>query len=96
MRLAIIQIWEESFSDNSISPDGCTLHIDKEYRNRYVENFYNNRTNEIPDTYERIVGRESFVKISEELWDLVSINKTIRVTEVEFNNLIGFKKIQPA
>lgn len=96
MRLAIIQIWEESFNDNSISPDGCTLHIDKGYRNKYVENFYNNRTEEIPDTYERIVGTESFVKISEELWDLLSINKNIRITEVEFNNLLGFKKIQPA
>jgi len=50
----------------------------------------------LANTYERIVGRESFVKISEELWDILSINKNIRITEVEFNNLIGFKKIKQA
>ncbi len=85
-----LQLWEQFLSDGSIQSDGCSLHIDKISRNEYVKE---NTPNPIQN--ERPVGLETEVEVSDEIFDIVSIKKSIRISEVELNNLLNMKIIKP-
>ena len=83
-----LQLWEQFFSDGSIQSDGCSLHIDKMSRDSYItENFNSNS--------ERPVGLETEVEVSDEIFDIVLNQKNIRLSEVELNNLLNMKIINP-
>lgn len=92
--MAILQLWEESDINGEIYPCGCSLHLEKQNRDEYISNFYNNRL-EKESIYERIVGLEVEVDLSEGLKVILSDDKNIRLSEVEFNNLINLKLINP-
>jgi hypothetical protein len=97
MKIATIQLWEVSNSDNSIISDGCSLHIDKTFRDEFVKDIYSSRINtETPESYERISGIETFIKVPENIWNIIDKEKNIRLSEVEFNNLMSLKQIIPA
>lgn len=83
MNLALIQLWE-NFEDNSHQSDGCSLHIDLTHR----DNFINNETDtELP------VGLPSEVHLSDSLWNILQNQGSIRLSEIEMNNLIGLTDI---
>lgn len=97
MKIATIQLWEVSNSDNSIISDGCSLHLDKTFRDEFVKDTYVDRSdNDIPKSYERISGIESFIQVPENIWNIINEEKNIRLSEVEFNNLMNLKQIIPA
>jgi hypothetical protein len=93
MKSAILQIWEESMSDDKIIPDGASLHINENDRNEYVNKVYMFRGSKVPANYNRICGTQVEVSISELLYSKLEITKSIRLEEYEFNNLIKFKEI---
>lgn len=94
MKKAILQIWEESLTDDNIIPDGASLHLDINERNDYVDGFYKYRRDiSVPDSYCRITGEYEEVMISEAIYSKLEITKTILLKENEFNNLINFKEI---
>lgn len=93
MKSAILQIWEESMSDDKIIPDGSSLHINENDRNEYVNKVYMFRGSKVPANYNRICGTQVEVSISELLYSKLEITKSIRLEEYEFNNLIKFKEI---
>lgn len=94
MKKAILQIWEESHSDDNILPDGASLHLDINDRNDYVDSFYKYRGDiPVPEIYSRITGEYEEVMISEAIHNRLQIFRTILLKENEFNNLISFKEI---
>jgi len=94
MNKCIFQFWEESSDDNNSVPDGCSLHTtDIEFKN-YVENLYSNRLNsEIPNQYSKFVGNSFDCFVSDELFERLFKSGTIRLNEVEKNNLIQLEEI---
>lgn len=93
MKTAILQIWEESLSDENLIPDGASLHINNKERDEYVNKVYKFRNNEVPDNYSRVCGVSSEVEISELLFSKLYIVKSIKLEEYEFNNLVKFGEI---
>lgn len=84
----LIQLWETIDQDNQIESDGCSLHIDLDSRNFYINN-------EIRENNERFVGLPSEVKTKDSIYEILKIEKSIRLSEIEMNNLLGLKEIEP-
>jgi len=92
---AILQIWEESISDNII-PDGASLHLEESNLKSFINLVYNNRVGEVPESYSRVVGESSTVEVSETLYNILLQKKTIKLEEYEFNNLVNLNEIKNA
>lgn len=92
--MVIIGFWEESNKDGSIIPDGCSIHLSDKYRTEYIENIYKNRTDEIPDSYERVVDNNGYkAYVSDGIYDKLLLNESIRLTQVEFKNLMNLEEL---
>jgi hypothetical protein len=88
MKKVILQIWEESTIDKC-RQDGCSLHIDNISRDQFIEFVYRNRNlDNIPDSYERIVGLPIEAFVTDYLFNLVFKDKSIRLMTHEMNNLL--------
>lgn len=85
METVLIQLWEISNHDNIIS-DGCSIHIDKINRDSYI--------NDNPDNVEKTVGLPTEVRLSNILYKKLKVEKNIRLSEIETNNLLGLKEIE--
>lgn len=88
MNRALLQVWEESNKKEGIRQDGCSLHIDMEHRNLYIKDVYQNRQDEIPISYDRIVGLPTSVIINDSLYNILLESKNIRLMRYELNNLL--------
>jgi hypothetical protein len=89
MEKILLQRWEESDKLKGTTSDGCTLHLNLIDRDLYVKKHYKDRDiNNIPDTYDRIVGQPIEVLLDEEIYNIL-LENTIRLTEYEMNNMIN-------
>ena len=94
MNKVYLQIWEESIINEVTRPDGCSLHIDLECNKRYLRSIYEFRENvKIPNEYDTAVGEPIEVLVNDNVFELIKIEKTIRLLQNEFNNLIQLKDI---
>lgn len=96
--VVILQHWSYSIREGEeviILNDGSSLHRDKSTLDNYIDSVYKERKskNYIPFEYERIIGKPIAVFISKELRDKVDSEGSIRLTQVEMNNLLTYKKI---
>lgn len=87
MNTILLQLWEIPGTDNSITSDGCSLHTTIENRNSFILSQ--------EETYEKIVGLPTEVEVSNSIFNILIEKKSIRLSEVELNNLIGLKEILP-
>jgi hypothetical protein len=94
MNKVLIQIWEESIREVGTRPDGCSLHIDNQERDRYISSVYEKRTDsKVPDEYDRVVGYPIDALIEDVLFKKLKSEKTIRIEEHSLRNLIGMEEI---
>lgn len=93
MNNLILQIWEQSETGVGVQPDGCSLHIDSNSLNDYIKSFYEQREGEVPDVYERVVGVPIDVFVDDNIFNIVSKLKSVRLQQYEMNNLINLKEI---
>ena len=106
MNKVLLQLWEESntgdpmeclsnrllrVSDHFLS-DGCSLHIDLSSRNNYISTIYGDRSINVSG-YDRIVGDYIEVFVTDSLYDLIIEQKTLKLTESSFQNLLKFEDI---
>jgi len=93
MKKVYLQYWEESERGWGIRPDGCSLHLTEEDRNKYITSIYEQRKNdkEVPYEYDRPVGESIEVMINDNLFEL--IKKSYRLLSFELNNLIKLEEI---
>lgn len=88
MNIALIQLWEVIFEDKTIQSDGCSLHLSEETNKDYLQrSLFSNS--------ERPVGLTTEVEVSEKIFSNLQIFNTIRLSEVEMNNLLNLKDIIP-
>jgi hypothetical protein len=93
MNKVILQIWEVSERGYGTRSDGCSIHTDSENRNNYIKSIYDSRGDMVPNTYDKIIGSELEAFIDDELFKKLNEEKSIRLIEPEFNNLIKFEEI---
>jgi hypothetical protein len=94
MKTILLQFWEESERGWGVKPDGASLHINIETLRNYIKDIYSNRDeNHIPQEYDRIVGNPIEVKVTDSIYEIVSISKTMRIPQYQLNNLIKLKDI---
>jgi hypothetical protein len=93
MKKVYLQYWEESERGWGIRPDGCSLHLTEEDRNKYITSIYEQRKNdkEVPYEYDRPVGELIEVMINDNLFEL--IKESYRLLSFELNNLIKLEEI---
>jgi hypothetical protein len=93
MNKIVLQLWEESNRTNGVLSDGCSLHIDENERNNFIDSIYSNREEEVPDSYSRAVGCSIDVFITDSLFSTIQNKKSIKLSQVEFQNLLVFEDI---
>ena len=93
MNKVFLQLWEESERVWGTRPDGCSVHIDLNTHKLYIEESYKDRSDEVPDTYERVVGNVMVAFVDDSLFDIIEVDKNIRLFENELNNLINLEEI---
>jgi len=94
MNKAILQVWEESNRNDKIYQDGCSIHIDMKHRDMFINTIYENRDcDNLPESYERIVGNPSLIVITDELLEVIEQDKSIRLRSHEMNNLLNLEEI---
>jgi hypothetical protein len=93
MNKVFLQLWEESNTKEGFLSDGCSLHIDLEERKKYISSIYKDRDDNIPNQYDRIVGDEVVVFVDDKIFNLIEIEKSVKLNESSFQNLIKFEEI---
>lgn len=89
MEKVYLQYWEESERGWGVRPDGCSLHLDEASHSNYVREAYKNRDkNIIPNEYDKVVGGIIPVKVKLDLYDMIVMDNTIRLSQNQLNNLI--------
>jgi hypothetical protein len=91
----ILQLWEESIKGKGSRPDGCSIHIDLEARLDYINREYELRqSNVIPDEYEVAVGAPIEVNVTDNIYNVIKVAKSIRLLQTELRNLVELKEIE--
>ncbi len=93
MNRVLLQLWEESSNLDGIFTDGCSIHLTEDDRLNFISSLYESRGEEIPEKYDRVLGGEIPVFISDNLFNILSQKGTLKFSEVEFRNLIKFEDI---
>lgn len=94
MNDVVLQIWEESDIEQGITQDGCSLHIDMNHRNKYIDSYYSSIVSDkTPEKYERAVGRPVEVFVTEKLLNIVKSEGSVRLMQNELSNLIDLYDI---
>ena len=93
MNKVILQLWQESNIDEGSLSDGCSLHISVEERNFYVSNIYRGRNSDVPDKYDRIVGDYIEVFVSDEIYNKLKTEMSMKIPESAFQNLLKFEEL---
>ena len=93
MNKCIFQYWEESERGYGVRPNGCSIHSSKEEHMNFINGIYSSRTDEVPHEYDRVAGNPIVCFVSDEIFERVSLNSSIRISENEKNNLIDFEDL---
>jgi len=94
MNKVILQLWEESNQNDGLFSNGCSIHLNEDERIKFVSNIYSNReSGDIPNEYDSIVGEGIEVFVTDSIYNLLSTSNSVKISEVEFQNLIKFEDI---
>ena len=88
-----MQIWELSRKNKDILSDGVSIHLNESEHKKFIDAVYQNRSGEIPDEYERPVSDLIEIFIEDELFKRVVEFGSLRLSEVEKNNLLELQEI---
>ena len=94
MNKVTLQFWEESERGWGVRPCGCSLHLDKSERDKYVKTIYEGRSSDfVPSEYDRTIGEPMDDFISDVMFSRVKLKTSIRIYEHELNNLMSMAEI---
>lgn len=93
MKNIFIQLWEVYSKTEGIFSDGCSLHIDKNECIKFIEQIKSQRTQQVPDIYEKELGNFFHVNVSQELFLKLIGEKSIRISQTELSNLLLMDEI---
>lgn len=93
MNKVILQLWEESERGWGTRPDGCSIHVDLKNQKQYIKDCYEDRGDDVPNVYERVVGDPIDAFVDDRLMMIIEKEKNVRLFENELNNLINMEEI---
>ena len=94
MNKVILQLWEESNQNDGVFSNGCSIHLNEDERLKFISNIYSNREpSDIPNEYDSVVGEGIEVFVTDGIYNLVDVSKSIKISEVELQNLIKFEDL---
>lgn len=94
MNKVILQLWEESNQNDGVFSNGCSIHLNEDERLKFISNIYSNREpSDIPNEYDSVVGEGIEVFVTDSIYNLVDVSKSIKISEVELQNLIKFEDL---
>jgi hypothetical protein len=93
MNKCIFQYWEESERGYGVRPGGCSIHSSLEEHMNFINSIYSSRTDEVPQEYDRVVGDPIVCFVSDEIFERILLDSSIRISENEKNNLIDFEDL---
>ena len=94
MNKVILQLWEESNQNDGVFSNGCSIHLNEDERLKFISNIYSNREpSDIPNEYDSVVGEGIEVFVTDSIYNLVDASKSIKISEVELQNLIKFEDL---
>ncbi len=96
MKKVYVQIWEESELGNGVKEDGCSIHLSIDNAKNFIKNIYSARkSDEVPNSYERISGDLLEIKISNSLYrELLKNRFGLRIPQHSFTNLKNLGEIK--
>lgn len=96
MKKVYVQIWEESELGNGVKEDGCSIHLSIDNAKNFIKNIYSVRkSDEVPNSYERISGDLLEIKISNSLYrELLKNRFGLRIPQHSFTNLKNLGEIK--
>lgn len=90
----IITFWEESKGDDDISPDGCSIHLSESGRKKYIKSIYSDRTDDVPDSYDRPIGDFGYTAyVTDAIYNKLKEELDIRLSQVELKNLMVMEEL---
>lgn len=93
MNKVFLQVWVESVP-GKIERDGCSIHLDQSDRLEYLRKEYSGRnSSNIPECYEMALGEAIEAFVGDDLFKIVSIDKSIRIEETSLRNLLTLDEI---
>lgn len=93
MNKVVLQLWEET-TDGKILNDGCSIHLSLEDHEKFISTIYKNRSdNEIPDSYDRIIGDFEYVYVSDEIYNSLLEEKSLKISEPSLQNMILYNDL---
>lgn len=93
MNKVFLQVWVES-APGKIERDGCSIHLERKDRLEYLKKEYAGRNpSYIPDTYEMALGDAIEVFIGDNLYEILSNDKSLRIEETSLRNLLKLDEI---
>lgn len=88
-----MQIWELSRKGEDILSDGISIHLNEYEHKKFIDSVYSKRNGEVPKEYDRPVGGLIEIFIEDELFSRVKEFGSVRISEVEKNNLLKLEEI---
>jgi hypothetical protein len=88
-----MQIWEISRKNKDILSDGVSIHLNNDEHKKFIDSVYSKRNGEVPDEYDRPVGGLIEIFIEDTLYQTVTESGSVRLSEVEKNNLLKLEEI---
>ncbi len=88
-----MQIWEISRKNKDILSDGVSIHLNNDEHKKFIDSVYLKRNGEVPDEYDRPVGGLIEIFIEDSLYQTVTESGSVRLSEVEKNNLLKLEEI---
>lgn len=93
MNRVLMQIWELSRKNKDIISDGISIHLNNDEHKRFIDSIYSKRNTEVPCEYDRPIDGLIEIFIEDSLYKKVVEHGSVRLSEVEKNNLLKLEEI---
>lgn len=94
MKKLILQVWEDSESNDVVRQGECSIHLTEKDRLDYIESIYKKRDPElVPDTYSRLSGDFIEVYASDVIYNFTKKEKNVVLMPYEINNLLNMEEV---
>lgn len=71
----VVQKWEESERGWGTRPNGCSLHLTEDDRNKFVGEYWAKQPDGVPDEYSRPDGSPYKVQVEKEMFEKVQTSE---------------------
>lgn len=93
MNRVYLQLWVHSERGLGFLTDGCSLHLDLAERDKFISDIYSERTDLVPEQYDRYFDDSFEVYVDDMLFGSIRSHGSVRLDESSLRNLISMEDI---